>query len=157
MGNLRFKDTFCKGEKIRLTASGAASYTWTSIGALTPSVQVSPTATAVYSLTGVSVEGCLNTSSYTLTVALCTGIDQNSMDDVLFDVYPNPNSGLFTIKGAKELKLTIMNELGQAVESVSITENNSYTTSVDHLPSGIYFIVGQDDTQIVKKKLIIIR
>lgn len=151
------RNTFCKGEKIRLTASGATSYTWNSIGALTPSVQVSPTTTAIYSLTGVSVEGCLNTSTYTLTVAPCTGIDQNSMDDLLFDVYPNPNTGLFTIKGEEELKLTIINELGQAVESVSIMENNSYTTSVNHLPSGVYFIIGQDDTHTIKKKLIIIR
>jgi hypothetical protein len=64
--------TICKGGSVGLTANGASTYTW-KIGAATPfatttSVTVSPTATTTYTITGTDANGCINTTTATVTV-----------------------------------------------------------------------------------------
>lgn len=149
---------FCKGEKIKLTASGASSYTWTTIGALTSTVQVNPVTTTIYSLTAISAEGCLNDGTYTLVVSLCTGIDQHSQSsENLFQVYPNPATSEFVIKGDTYMELNIVNELGQLVKQITLNESNSYAVSVENLTAGIYFIQRQTNTGSIQKKIVITR
>lgn len=65
--------TICRGQTTMLTASGGTnagetpSYLW-STGANTASIQVSTTATAVYSVTGTTLAGCSASASGTVTV-----------------------------------------------------------------------------------------
>lgn len=58
--------TICSGQSRVITASGAASYSWSS-GASTASVSVSPTLTTVYTATGTT-SGCSGTKTATVTV-----------------------------------------------------------------------------------------
>jgi hypothetical protein len=64
--------SICEGDTIALNASGAASYTWTSAGPLSctncQSPDAWPTATALYTVTGVDVNGCNNTDAVTINV-----------------------------------------------------------------------------------------
>lgn len=53
------KPTVCNGDTVTLVASGAASYTWTTIQFVNPIV-VSPTAPTTYSVLGLSTNGCYN-------------------------------------------------------------------------------------------------
>ncbi len=48
----------CNGESITLTASGANTYTWSGGLGNTASITVTPTATTVYEVEGVSANGC---------------------------------------------------------------------------------------------------
>lgn len=144
---------FCKGEKIKLTASGAVTYTWMALGLLNPSVQVNPTSTTVYTVDGTSAQGCINEKTFTLTVNPCTGIQEQSARAELL-VYPNPNNGEFTIKGASNLELTLINELGQIVKNFSLNENNEHRVLIKDLSPGIYFLVDESDSQIRQKILI---
>lgn len=58
--------TICSGNSAVLAASGATAYSWNT-GASTSSINVSPSATTVYTVTG-TINGCTNTKTSTVTV-----------------------------------------------------------------------------------------
>jgi hypothetical protein len=149
------KTLFCKGEKTKLTASGASTYTWTNIGAISVSITVQPSVTTTYSVIGTSTAGCINTIAYTLQVSECTGIGENNPENVSLVLYPNPNNGVFTLKADADLHLKLLNELGQVVRVISLTEFNEYTVEVADLSSGIYFLTGINEGLSIKQKIIV--
>jgi sugar lactone lactonase YvrE len=57
----------CSGQNITLTASGGTSYVWNN-GAIGSSVEVAPTATTTYSVTGTDANGCSATASKTVNI-----------------------------------------------------------------------------------------
>ncbi len=59
--------TLCAGTSVTLVAAGATSYTW-STGSTSPTLVVTPTTTATYSVLGVS-GGCNGSGNISLTVA----------------------------------------------------------------------------------------
>lgn len=65
-------DTICLGNTATLSASGAATYYWNSSPAMSTTlgnvVEVSPSNTATYIVSGVSLEGCLDTARQKITV-----------------------------------------------------------------------------------------
>ena len=58
--------TICSGASALLTASGATSYSWNT-GALTPTINVSPVANTVYTVTG-TINGCSSNQTAQVTV-----------------------------------------------------------------------------------------
>jgi gliding motility-associated-like protein len=66
----------CNGNSTTLTASGAATYTWTS--GIINGVSFTPTVTTTYSVIGTSAEGCTNTAIQTVTVNSTPTIAVNS-------------------------------------------------------------------------------
>jgi hypothetical protein len=65
--------TITQGSSTPLTASGAASYSWSPADGLDvttgATVNASPSATTTYTVTGTSASGCLNTQQVTVTVS----------------------------------------------------------------------------------------
>jgi hypothetical protein len=59
--------TLCLGDTVGLTASGAATYAWSS-GDLTATANLSPASTTTYSVTATDVYGCQDTAQHALTV-----------------------------------------------------------------------------------------
>jgi hypothetical protein len=59
--------TICTGDAATLTASGAATYVW-STTATTAAITESPATTTTYTVTGTDANGCQNTASTTITV-----------------------------------------------------------------------------------------
>ena len=57
----------CPGANSVITASGAATYSWSN-GQTGASITVSPAATTTYTVTGTSAQGCVNTTNVTVTV-----------------------------------------------------------------------------------------
>ena len=92
--------------------------------------------------------------SLTFNVSPCTGINSNKKEE-LFKIYPNPNTGEFTISSAVDLKLALINELGQVVKNVTSNNSNNRTISVTHLANGIYFITGKNKDQTIHHKIIV--
>lgn len=59
-------DTVCAGSPVTFSATGAASYTWT--GGIKNGVPFIPTASGVYTVTGVDTLGCYGVTTVTVTV-----------------------------------------------------------------------------------------
>jgi gliding motility-associated-like protein len=63
--------TVCSGGTITLTALGASTYTWDPVSLTGPSITSTITSTTVYSVTGESSEGCIGSSSITVSLNNC--------------------------------------------------------------------------------------
>jgi trimeric autotransporter adhesin len=70
--NAGMDQTICEGLSTGLNASGAAQYAWSPATGLSNSIsanpQASPVVTTLYTVTGVSQDGCLNTDQVTVNV-----------------------------------------------------------------------------------------
>jgi hypothetical protein len=56
------------------------------------------------------------------------------------EVFPNPSSGVVTIRSNGTINGIILNALGQEVQSFKLSDNNSYSVRIQDLPAGLYFI-----------------
>ncbi|HWY38088.1 MAG TPA: T9SS type A sorting domain-containing protein, partial [Bacteroidia bacterium] len=65
--NISGATAICSGNSTVLTASGATSYTWSPASVNTATISVSPSTTAIYTVSSL-LSGCANTKTYTLTV-----------------------------------------------------------------------------------------
>jgi hypothetical protein len=133
---------------VTLTATGATSYTWNkgaNVVGNGNSIAVTVTVTGfhMYGVTGVSAEGCSNTSSVSVIVNACNAIGEIGVSKA-FHVYPNPSSGQVTILGTSPISLTITDELGRVIRTIRLSASNEYRMTVDHLAAGVYFVVGND-------------
>lgn len=74
-------------------------------------------------------------------------------------VFPNPVISTTSIRTTGHLNnasLTIFNTFGQKVNQVDHLSGQSHTVSLDHLPSGLYFIrLSEENNIIAEEKLII--
>ncbi len=146
--------TICQGASVNLTANGTGmtSYTWNT-GATTPTIAATPSISTTYSVAGTNTAGCVYSANQIINVSLCTGIEQNSLDNAGISIFPNPNSGTFNIQSKKEEIVTITNELGQLIQTINLNTQNKFKYTVTNLSSGIYFI-GTDRT---KQKIVVQR
>ena len=60
--------SICTGASTTLTATGASTYSWDNVAGAGASVNVSPTATTTYNVTGTDGNGCVNTDQVLVTV-----------------------------------------------------------------------------------------
>ena len=74
-----------------------------------------------------------------------------------FEAFPNPSNGDFTISSSEVGTFNIINELGQVVRTVEITEVNGNQVKVEDMPNGAYFVTGTLNGEIVTKKVIVVR
>ncbi len=100
------------------------------------------------SVTGVGCTAISNCENVVIT-ELLNGI----IKTINISVYPNPSNGFITINSQTEGDYSIVNELGQTIISFHIKPDNPIT--IDNLNYGMYFIIGSNNTQQIKEKLII--
>lgn len=89
------------------------------------------------------------TASFNLTCGT-TGINTLYLNNAI-RIYPNPNNGDFTIQSQMTDVICVTNELGQVIETLELNQHNNFSYKVNHLQSGIYFLVGKT----VKQKVIV--
>ncbi|MCX6185776.1 MAG: PKD domain-containing protein [Bacteroidetes bacterium] len=88
----------------------------------------------------VTKNNCLDTSA--CTTFSNVGIDEYLSKKASLSVFPNPNSGSFTISSDVDGDFIITNELGQNVMNISLNKNNKFTQTITTIDNGIYFIIG---------------
>jgi hypothetical protein len=111
---------------------------------------------AVYTYTS-STNGCVNTSSFAITVNVCTGVEAVKVDvNGNLQIIPNPNNGVFTIKSdlLENYDVIIYNSLGQLVGSFRPTMKE---TSVDLslYGKGVYSVIFKSNDSFKTVKVII--
>ncbi|MCX6310047.1 MAG: T9SS type A sorting domain-containing protein, partial [Bacteroidetes bacterium] len=114
------------------------------------------TETITYTFTD-SNTGCTSSSSDTIVVDACTGIvDQNGNSNIL-NVYPNPNTGLFTIDLGyipnSEVRVDIMNSMGQKVQSF-LMKDSAQQVDLGVYETGIYLLRIIDGNNVNVKRVV---
>ncbi len=101
----------------------------------------------------VTTNKCSDTSA--CMPVIVTGIDQHAAREQL-NVYPNPSNGAFTINSTLAGTYTIINELGQVVRRFQLNNTNNYTTTISELSHGTYYVIGINNNQLVKQKIVVV-
>jgi len=143
----------CIGTSATLSASGANTYSW-STPSNSASIVVSPSVNTTYTLSGTA-NNCSNTIVFTQSVSSCIGIFEAELTELIIGIFPNPNTGEFTISAAQKVNLKIINELGQVIKIISADKDKMNTVDMRDFAKGIYFIVGDNDRAMVRQKFII--
>jgi hypothetical protein len=147
------RSVICRGESTILKANGANTYVWNNT-ATTPSFAINPIINTNYTVTGTDANGCKGTGTVQVKVNTCTGISEFSNQNGL-KIYPNPNNGEFTIESQVNINLELINELGQFVRLIKLSEVNNRKINISELSNGIYFLIGKKDNLKVKQKIIV--
>lgn len=79
------------------------------------------------------------------------GIDEMTNTKTVVNIYPNPNNGQFTIQSQKEDVITIINDLGQTIQTINLNQENNFSFQIKGLQSGIYFLSGEN----IKQKIVV--
>ncbi len=100
-----------------------------------PAIAGTGTHTITYSVTQ---NGCTGSSTSTITVDACAGIEENNIQDVV--IYPNPSSGLITINQINLSNVIVINlfdNTGKLIKVFAPT-SESITLDLTAYPSGVY-------------------
>lgn len=144
--------SICAGEQINLIASGAGSYTWNN-GAQSSTLTLNPSITTTLTVTGSDLgNGCLTTQTYVQNVDECAGIKTYAGANMLFDIYPNPNTGIFTLLTNSGGEVMIYNAIGEIVYNRK--HSGSSEINLENLNNGVYIISVLVDQQKLTRRFI---
>ncbi|HRF99529.1 MAG TPA: T9SS type A sorting domain-containing protein [Bacteroidia bacterium] len=142
--------TYCVTENITRTLTEGVPANGTYIGAGVTGTNFNPSQAGqgnhIILYTIVGANGCSNTAKDTMIVSACVGVNELSSEDIGMSVYPNPNSGIFTIElntnESLNGSLSITSVDGRLVYTELITGNGIITKSINiaHLAEGIYYL-----------------
>jgi hypothetical protein len=149
-------DTLCAGDPVTLSASGGLSYVWNTSDT-TQAVTVFPSVGSSYTVTGLGPNGCTTDAVWLSDAQECTGINNAGFMNSVIQLYPNPNTGSFTLSAPGFSLAKVFNLSGQVIRVVELRAEDVQQVTLTDLSRGVYFI--QFNTtgakQIVTKKLII--
>jgi hypothetical protein len=137
------KSVICRNENVQLFAGGASTYNWSN-GMTGGTITVAPVNQSTFTVIGTDIYNCKDTVAVVVKVQSCLGLNEYSSGASGISVYPNPSTGNFTIASKLNVSLSVVDELGRVVRSVSLTEANNRTENVATLPPGIYFVTGKE-------------
>lgn len=117
---------------------------------------LNPTATGtfspVYSYTNVTT-GCSNTASTSIVVSSCVGLNSVTGNGGILNIYPNPNTGNFTIEttNVNEMLIEIMDLTGRVVYK-TISTLSSTNINFQEFANGVYSlkITSGNNTETIK-------
>jgi uncharacterized repeat protein (TIGR03803 family) len=95
----------------------------------------------------VTANFCSDTSVCNAITISTTGITNNAQVAGL-SVFPNPNTGDFTISLNKEETFNLVNNLGQTVKTIQLNQSNNNSANVSGVEPGFYFLVGKSNAEL---------
>ncbi len=139
--------TICAGQPVLLSVGGAVAYNWEPAAGVPCTdcsiMEVTPSATTTYTVTGISTEGCESTASFTVTVEICNSID--AFSEYTINIYPNPAHDMLYIQSntvfQETIQLAIFDASGRQVyDSVIPAGNSQCSIDTGLLPNGNYVL-----------------
>jgi fibronectin-binding autotransporter adhesin len=146
------------GSSDTLTASGGASYVWTS-GSIYDTTIVNPLNSTTYTVTGTNSNGCKDTASFIVIVGP-TGINEvNALD--LVSVYPVPNNGRMNISlgGNGYNFINIYDLLGREVFTKHLdtkATNANIEVNLGETAEGAYIMCVQSHDVVMYKRILVV-
>ncbi len=107
---------------------------------------------------------CLDNYTKTINILNAVALEGGRQSSGIldrFEVYPNPNGGAFTISidftDIVNGRLRLMSMSGNKVFTESLTDASSFTiqTALQHIPSGVYFLILEVDSEVFYKRIIV--
>jgi hypothetical protein len=144
-------NTICKFDSITLAATPLGG---TFTGQYVSSNSFQPDSAGNFTVNYLLNNGsnCVTTSTIGIHVDECAELKELDYSEFKCNIYPNPTTGNFVIKGMLNEPITICNELGQIVETVELKKENGYEVKLYAYDSGIYFI----GNKLYRQKLVVI-
>ena len=143
----------CAGEELQLKATGGTSYNWiNSNGGVFsgPNVNIHAQSSAVYTVTGSDPNGCSNTAKITIAVNECTGLAENSLQNI--QIFPNPVNDVLNIRltGENGYTLKLMDVTGKIIYTEAAMGNSEMNLS--EINAGVYslMITNERESKTVK-------
>jgi hypothetical protein len=114
----------------------------------------SGTFTQTYAYTN-TITTCSNTASNTIVISNCTGVNSIITSSNGLSVYPNPNTGLFTIElnNGSVKTIEVMDVTGRIVLA-NTTSNDKVDVNINTLANGIYYVRIQLNNSIEVVKIV---
>ncbi|TNE54448.1 MAG: T9SS type A sorting domain-containing protein [Bacteroidetes bacterium] len=69
--------------------------------------------------------------------------------------YPNPNGGQFVVQSSQAGQFKIVNELGQLIKKIDITQETGLRYEVTDMARGVYFVSGTIDGELITRKVVV--
>lgn len=141
---------YCEGNTISLNASGGTDFDWAGPNSYNQPNTQNPTITSstmamagVYTVTVTDANGCVSTSSTTVSIVDCSGIENEELNQS--SVFPNPASDHFNISIHQNMvnncMITVVNLLGETVYSMVPNQPVMHLSKTQlGLKTGIYLV-----------------
>jgi hypothetical protein len=103
----------------------------------------------------------LSTSNFFNTKDATVGVEEVKLHEMNVSVYPNPNTGRFTVKIStekhKRIKIVLYNSLGSMVSAEQLDVSGTLLHDIDlsGLSKGMYYLQLQTDDDVVMQKVIV--
>ncbi|MBK6998117.1 MAG: T9SS type A sorting domain-containing protein [Lewinellaceae bacterium] len=158
--NLGQDTTICDDQTLALGAGNpGALYIWSN-GATTQTITVNTE--NVYTVTVANSFGCTVTDDVLVEVEICSGTKEADWAAQM-KVFPNPTSGMvmlnLSLAYAAELRVEVLNALGQIVQTHNLGKMNDLSQSLDlgTLAQGAYFIRVTVDGEVAVRRVMLQR
>ncbi|MES2566849.1 MAG: SBBP repeat-containing protein [Bacteroidota bacterium] len=116
-------------------------------------------ATANFDINGENTtltSSSISVNTYILKQSLnIIGINEILEDNKTLNIFPNPNNGEFNIVSKERMILTVVNNLGQTIQTIQLNEANGYQQNINVNTSGLYYINGVTVQSSIKQKVIV--
>lgn len=152
------RSVICKGEQVKITASGLTTYSWNVPGS-TATINVSPSNTTTYNVSGVDANGCPGSVSITQSVNACASLTERSGGAPNIRIYPNPNEGEFKVEIERTIQdgtVEVRNSLGQLIRTFALADNPA-DLNIRGVQPGLYFITVKEGTSVVYNRRLAIQ
>ena len=87
----------------------------------------------------INLSGCIDTTA-------CQVVSPNGIKNIdnqkVFEVYPNPSNGTFTLNTNQLGIYKIVGDLGQVVQIINITNIEATTVHLNDVKPGLYYLIG---------------
>lgn len=134
--------TVCAGQAVILSASGAHTYTWSG-GGNTASISVTPTASAVFTVSGSDTLSCVSSQTVSIDYSDCVGLPEKG-EGFRFRVFPNPGEGIIKVNVSADCEATVLNQQGQALRR-QFLKKGEQEWDLSDFAGGLYFVQWSKD------------